>query len=296
MLVPHGVQACSKFRVIGYYFRRLGHNFSPLELLNAPFYYCDSRKSSPQLEAEKLRKVGTRLIVQNHNMASAGHKDDTASKTFVGFIKSRNRPLVGTVLTLPSVTIAQLAGQSDGEFVMIDMEHAPLTIEVFTQMVHAYVAASRHSTPRFPLVRIPSHGVEWVKWAMDSGASGIVVPMVNNAAEMRAIIDRAIYPPAGRRSFGPLYAPFAHPDGPGMGMGGYFERAQRGEIALLPVIESKEGLKNAEEILSLDGVSGVFIGPADLRLSLGLPPAVDGSEPEFLEALQRIYTYQVLSS
>jgi 2-dehydro-3-deoxyglucarate aldolase/4-hydroxy-2-oxoheptanedioate aldolase len=189
-------------------------------------------------------------------------------------------------LTIPSVTVAQLAGQADGDFVMIDMEHAPLPMDVVTQMVHAYVQVSRGT--RFPIIRIPSHGVEWVKWGMDSGAAGIVIPMVNNATEMQAILDRALYPPAGRRSFGPLYAPFAHPDGPQGGMATYFERAKRGEIAVLPIIESHEGLENVEEILRLEGVSGCFIGPADLRLSLGLTPAMDGPEPEFLDALRKI--------
>lgn len=163
-----------------------------------------------------------------------------------------------------------------------------MTIDVVTQMVSAYTTAS--SGTKFPIIRIPSHGVEWVKWALDSGAAGIIVPMVNDVAEIRAIIDKAIYPPGGRRSFGPLYAPFAHPDGPGTGMGGYFARARAGEIALLPMIESKEGLQNVEEILSMPEVSGTFIGPADLRLSLGMAPAIDGTEPEFLAALDKIRT------
>ncbi|OAL39439.1 hypothetical protein AYO20_01309 [Fonsecaea nubica] len=223
----------------------------------------------------------------SYGIPSGTSQDSCASpKTFVQKIKSQDGPLVGTVLTIPSPIIAQLAGQADGDFVMIDMEHAPLTMDVVTQMVHAYVQVSRGT--RFPIIRIPSHGVEYVKWGLDSGAAGIIIPMVNNVAEMKAILDRALYPPAGRRSFGPLYAPFGHPDGPHGGMGGYFERAKRGDIAILPIIESREGLENVEEILALEGVSGCFIGPADLRLSLGLTAAVDGPEPEFLNALKRI--------
>ncbi|KAF7190001.1 2-keto-3-deoxy-L-rhamnonate aldolase [Pseudocercospora fuligena] len=210
------------------------------------------------------------------------------AKSFVGKIQALRRPLFGTVLTIPSPVIAQLAGLIDADFAMIDMEHAPMTIDIVTHMVSAYVTASSGS--KFPLIRIPSHGVEWVKWALDSGAAGIVIPMVNDAAEMRAIIDKAVYPPGGRRSFGPIYAPFAHPEGSASGMAGYMERARSGDIALLPMIESKEGLQNVEEILSMPEVSGTFIGPADLRLSLGLGPAVDGDEPEFLEALAKIRT------
>jgi len=71
-------------------------------------------------------------------------------------------------------------------------------------------------------------------------------------------------------------------------MPGYVERAKRGDIALLPMIESKEGLENVEAIMSLEHVSGVLIGPADLRFSLGFPPGLDGPEPEFAEALEKI--------
>jgi 2-keto-3-deoxy-L-rhamnonate aldolase RhmA len=190
-------------------------------------------------------------------------------KNFVAKIRSQDGPLIGTVLSMPSVTAAQIAAQTAADFVMIDMEHAPLPMDIVTQMVHAYVQTSRGT--KFPIVRIPSHSVEWVKWALDSGCAGIIIPMVSNAAEMGAIIDRAIYPPGGRRSFGPFYAPLAHPDGPGApgsGVGTYVQRAQRGEIAILPMIESKEGLENVEAILGLEHVSGCFVGPADLRVSV----------------------------
>jgi len=226
--------------------------------------------------------------MSDYTFKTAGVTKLDPTKTFVGKVRSQKTPLVGTILTMPSITVAQLVGQSDSDVVMIDMEHAPQSMEVVTQMVHAYAAASRGRG--FPLIRIPSHGVEWIKWALDSGSAGIVVPMVNDVGEMKAIIDRALYPPHGRRSFGPIAAPYAHPDGPKAegGQAGYFERARNGSIALLPMIESKEGLQNVEAIVSLEGVSGVLVGPADLRLSLGLPVGIDGPEPEFADALKTI--------
>ena len=211
-----------------------------------------------------------------------------SSKTFIEHVESCSEPPVGTILCLPSVTVAQIVGQSEGELVMIDMEHAPLTIDVVTQMVQAYATSSQGT--KFPLIRIPSHGVEWVKWGLDCGAAGIIVPMVDDAAQMKAIIDRGVYPPGGRRSYGPIYAGFADPKG-GTGLAAaarYFERARRGEIAIIPMIESKEGLQNVEEILSLDGVSGILVGPADLRLSIGLPAGLDGDETEFVDAIKKI--------
>lgn len=212
--------------------------------------------------------------------------------TFVGYVQSRSETPIGTILCLPSVTIAQIVAQSEGEMVMIDMEHAPLTIDAVTPMVHAYAAASQGK--KFPLIRVPAHGVEWIKWGLDCGAAGIIIPMVDDVAQMKAIIDRGVYPPGGRRSYGPIYAGFADQQGAGAGAGllaasaRYFERAKKGDIALIPMIESKEGLKNVEEIVALDGVSAVLVGPADLRLSLGLPAGLDGEEPEFVDAIKKI--------
>lgn len=71
-----------------------------------------------------------------------------------------------------------------------------------------------------------------VKWGLDSGASGIIVPMVNSAEEMLTILDRGLYPPKGRRSYGPIYAGLTAPGGQAT----YFESAQRGDVAMIPMI------------------------------------------------------------
>jgi 2-keto-3-deoxy-L-rhamnonate aldolase RhmA len=123
--------------------------------------------------------------------------------------------------------------------------------------------------------------------ALDSGASGIILPMINNKSDVDEIIEKALFPPRGKRSFGPAMAPWGLPDGAHGGVSVYFQWALEGQIALLPMIESKEGLENAEQIISTEGVSGVFIGPMDLRLSLGLNGG-DGLEPEYIQALNKI--------
>lgn len=141
-----------------------------------------------------------RSLFLAHILANGSAKYDSmaeqssAPRTFVDAIKSGQGPLLGAVLTIPNITTAQIAAQSDGDFVMVDMEHAPLPPDMVTHMIHAYTAASRPRI-RFPLVRIPSHGVEYVKWAMDGGAAGVIIPMVGNADEMKAILNRALYPP-----------------------------------------------------------------------------------------------------
>lgn len=194
------------------------------------------------------------------------------------------RPLVGTVLTVSSPIVAMLAAQTF-DFVMIDMEHAPMSAEQMTHLVHSVVAASDGNC--LAMVRVPSHDVEWVKWALDSGAAGIIIPMVNNSNEMEAIISHSLYPPAGKRSFGPFNAPFGR-QLLGTQFGEYYSTVQDDGVAIIPIIESAEGIENIESILAINGVSGAFIGPYDLRLSLGLPGGVDGPESEFHQALSKV--------
>jgi 4-hydroxy-2-oxoheptanedioate aldolase len=206
-------------------------------------------------------------------------------KSFVSYAKSHTGPLLGTLLSLPSPLAAKIASRSGFQWAFIDMEHAPFTPESATNLAHAVTASSAGHC--LPIIRVPSHGVEWIKWALDSGASGIIIPMVNTKEEMEGIIKRAVYPPRGQRSFGPFQAPFGQVD-VNRGVGEYFEYAREGNVAILPIIESKEAVENCEEILGVEGVSGCFIGPYDLRLSLGLPGGVDGEEEVFKSAMAAI--------
>jgi 4-hydroxy-2-oxoheptanedioate aldolase len=190
--------------------------------------------------------------------------------TFESAIKASSGPILGSVLTFPTTIAAKLAARSGLQWVLIDMEHSPHSAAQATEMCHAVLTASQGAC--LPIIRVPSHGVEWIKWALDSGAAGIVIPMVNTAEEMQAIINKALYPPRGARSWGPFHAPFGSLD-PKVGFPEYYQRAQSRDIAILPIIESREGAENVEEIMSIDGVTGVFIGPSDLRLSMGGVPS-----------------------
>jgi len=197
--------------------------------------------------------------------------------------KPDGHPALGCTLGFGTPFSAQLLSRVGYDWVLIDMEHNPLTAREAGLMTHVVVAASGGRCQ--PIVRVPSHGVEWIKWALDSGAAGIVVPMVGSQAEMENIVLSAVYPPQGRRSFGPALASFADLD-PAATTIKYLMHTC-GTIALIPMIESIQGLNNVEEIASIDAVTSVFVGPVDLRMSMGLPGS-DGSETVYLEALQRI--------
>jgi 2-keto-3-deoxy-L-rhamnonate aldolase RhmA len=192
-------------------------------------------------------------------------------------------PAIGCTLGFGNLLSAQLIARVGYNYVLIDMEHNPISAREAGLMAHVVISASAGRCKT--IIRVPSHGVEWIKWALDCGSHGILVPTVKNRKEMEAIVQSAVYPPVGQRSFGPTMAAFADLD-PGATNMKYFMETSK-EVAVIPMIESVEGLENAEAICSVEGVTAVFIGPVDLRLSMGLAGG-DGSEEVFLKALQKV--------
>jgi 4-hydroxy-2-oxoheptanedioate aldolase len=116
--------------------------------------------------------------------------------------------------------------------------------------------------------------------ALDAGAYGVIVPIVNTTAEAESAVTACRYPPRGIRSHGPIRATV-------YGGQDYIARAD-GEVLCIVQLETKESVEDLDDILSVPGVDAAYVGPADLSLSLGLPPASDHDEPAFVEAVQRV--------
>jgi len=197
--------------------------------------------------------------------------------------KPGSLPAIGCTLGFGTLLSAQIIARIGYDYVLIDMEHNPLSAREAGLMTHVVISASAGRCKS--IIRVPSHGVEWIKWGLDCGSHGILVPMVKNKREMQAIIKSSVYPPLGERSFGPTMAVFADLDPAATNMK-YFKETSK-DVAIIPIIESVEGLENSEEIIGVEGVTAVFIGPLDLRLSMGLA-AADGTEEVFLNALKKI--------
>jgi 4-hydroxy-2-oxoheptanedioate aldolase len=135
-----------------------------------------------------------------------------------------------------------------------------------------------------PIVRVPYNSVEWFKWALDAGAWGVIVPMVNTREEAQQAVSWSKYPPTGMRSIGGIFAPygFGTTDRP------IYAQTANDEILVALQIESAQGLENLDAILSVPGIDVAFVGPNDLHVQLGLPASTEGAEPEFVAALERI--------
>jgi 4-hydroxy-2-oxoheptanedioate aldolase len=137
-----------------------------------------------------------------------------------------------------------------------------------------------NTTEMVPFVRVPWNEQGIIGKMLDAGAMGVIIPMVNTVAEAKAAVASCRYFPQGARSFGPTRV--------GVHAGrDYYSRANE-EIACIPMIETQEALDNLDDILSVPGIDAVYVGPADLSITLGLPPSADNDAPIFNDALKKI--------
>ena len=157
-------------------------------------------------------------------------------------------------------------------------EHTPTNLET-AATIFAILSASGS----VPLVRVPWNTGENIKRVLDTGAWGIVVPMVNSRAEAQAAVAAARYAPLGNRSIGGQLHAINFQTDPAT----YYARANE-EILVVLMLEHVKGIEAADEILSVPGIDVVFIGPNDLHHSLGKPPAFESDDPAFTEALAHV--------
>ena len=161
------------------------------------------------------------------------------------------------------------------DWLVVDMEHTAIDMFQAQQLIQIIDLAGC-----VPLVRVGANDALAVKRAMDAGAHGVVVPMVNTPDEARKAVSAIRYPPLGTRGVG-LGRAHAY----GLGFDAYKAWAER-ETILIVQIEHIEGVENLEDILAVEGVDGFIVGPYDLSGSLGRPG--EFSHPPVASALARV--------
>ncbi len=184
-------------------------------------------------------------------------------------------PSIGGWLSLANTHSAELMANAGFDWLVIDLQHGLLAYDDLRHMLPAI-----STTETTPLVRVSGNNPAEIMKVLDAGAMGVIVPLVNNREEAAAAISACRYPPEGTRSFGPIRAAL-------YGGRGYAAEAN-GEIACIVMIETAEGIEKVEEIVTTPGLGGVYIGPSDLALSLGLPPLGDTDNPEHLATCEKI--------
>ncbi len=182
----------------------------------------------------------------------------TPHNPFKQALKSQ-QPQYGFWLGMCSPIAAELCGQCGYDWLLIDGEHAPNSIDsLYSQLLAV------GNTPSHAVVRIVEGDTALIKQVLDIGAQSILVPMVESAEQARSIVAATRYPPAGVRGVGTALARAARWNN----VEGYFRDVER-ELCVLAQVESVAGLAALDEILAVEGLDGVFIGPADLAGSMG---------------------------
>lgn len=189
-------------------------------------------------------------------------------------------PSIGTWLSLPSPEAAEYISKIGFDWLVIDAEHNPIDIRTLAQMFAAMSASGIA-----PMVRIPWNSEENFKRVLDAGAWGVVVPMVNTREEAELAVRAARYYPDGNRSVGGGRHALSWDSS-----GAEYYRAANDQVLVVVQIEHIDGVRNADEILSVPGVDACFIGPNDLAASMGLGLGVplESDNPELVEAIMTI--------
>ncbi|WP_424988603.1 HpcH/HpaI aldolase family protein [Microbulbifer sp. S227A] len=188
---------------------------------------------------------------------------------------SENGVVINGWLHNPSSYSAEVLANQDYDCLTIDLQHGMIDFQAAFGMLQAI-----SSKPVSPIVRVPSHDQAMMMKMLDAGAYGLICPFINNREECEKFVGACKYPPVGVRSNGAHRAMnYAGAD--------YMQHADD-TIVTLAMIETVEGLKNVDEIASVDGLSGLFVGPADLAFSLGLKPQLELVDPVLDEAIDTI--------
>jgi len=189
-----------------------------------------------------------------------------------------NKPVLNGWLSIPAPFSAEIMADQDYDALTIDMQHGVIGYDAAVTMLQAIRAGSAA-----PLVRVPWLDAAEIMKALDAGAHGLICPMISTKEQAVELASYTRYPPYGERSFGPTRALFS--------VGRDYAAAADDFIVCLAMIETQQAFDNLADILSVDGIDGVYIGPADLTLGLTgrkYRTGFDREEPEMIEAIQHI--------
>jgi 4-hydroxy-2-oxoheptanedioate aldolase len=178
-------------------------------------------------------------------------------------------------LSVPNAFTAELMARAGFDALCVDMQHGLIDYNDLWPMLQAI-----SQTDTVPIVRVPWNDPQIIMKALDAGAYGVIVPLVNSAEEAAAAVAASRYPPVGFRSLGPVRAALYSGDG-------YTEQAND-EIVVFAMIETKQGLANLDAICATPGLDAVYIGPADLSYALDLPPRGDNDDPLHIQTCDNI--------
>jgi 4-hydroxy-2-oxoheptanedioate aldolase len=200
------------------------------------------------------------------------------SKNKLKNLWSSGKSSVNGWLSIPSAFGAEVMASQGYDSLTIDIQHGVIDYAEAVRMLQSLAAY-----PITPLVRVSWLDPGLIMKVLDSGACGVICPMINTKEQAKKFVEFCRYPPLGGRSFGPTRVLYSYGEN-------YYNEANE-EIICLAMIETAEAMKNLDEIVSTPGLDGVYIGPSDLSLGIGngkFAPGFDRKEPEMVEAIKSI--------
>ena len=179
-------------------------------------------------------------------------------------------------LAIPSGFSAETMAQAGFDSITVDLQHG---VQDYLSMVACFQAMQSH--PVLPMVRVPWNEPGIIGKVLDAGAYGVICPMVNTREEAEALVSYMRYPPAGKRSNGPIRAAI-------YGTSSSYQSTANAEILCMPMIETQQAIDNLDAILDVPGIDAVYIGPSDLSFSRGGSPTLDQEGQQAMDTYETI--------
>jgi 2-dehydro-3-deoxyglucarate aldolase len=189
---------------------------------------------------------------------------------------------VGGWMQIPHPSVAEIMGQALYDWVAVDMEHGAVSAHQLPDLFRALELGNT-----LPLARLASDQPKDCKQALDAGAGGVIVPMIESAEQLKSVRDACCWPPSGSRGVG-----FSRANLFGKHFDEYSKEAQR--PFLVAMIEHERAAMDLDDILDVSGLDAILVGPYDLSASMGLTAQFD--HPEFSSVMKRIRTLTAAKS
>jgi 4-hydroxy-2-oxoheptanedioate aldolase len=185
------------------------------------------------------------------------------------------RAAINGWLAIPDSFASETMAHQGWDSLTVDMQHGVVDYQAMVTMLQAV-----STTDTVPMVRVPWLEPGILMKSLDAGAYGVICPMINTREDAQKLVAWTHYAPRGTRSFGPVRA---------MLYGGAdYPQHANDTIVTFAMIETAQALDNLDDIMSVEGLDAVYIGPSDLSISLGLKPAMDDLEPKAQQAVEHI--------
>lgn len=185
------------------------------------------------------------------------------------------QPVLAVTITVNSIDVAAHAARMGFDFLWIEMEHSPITLETLRHMVLA-----TRGLPAVPFARVPVNEIWTAKRVLDAGVFGVMFPFTSTPELARQAADACRYPPAGRRGSGAGLAMFGWPE-----VASYHDCADE-NVMVIAIIEEARAVENIDAIAATPGIDVLFVGTSDLSFSLGLRGKQD--DPKHREAVAKV--------